>query len=92
MDKEVKCMLMAINIRANSSMDYQKDMENIVGLMGHCTKEILNKELEMDMGFGEAEKELIKHTKGIICLIKNMDMEYMIGGMDTFTKDFGWMI
>lgn len=85
-------MLMVTNIRASSSMGCRKDMENTVGLMGHCTKEILSKELEMDMDFGEAEKELIKHTKDIICLIKNMDMGYMIGEMGISTKDFGWMI
>lgn len=73
-------------------MDYRKDMENTVGLMGHYTKEILSKELEMGMGYGEAVKELIKHIKGIICWIKNMDMEYMIGGTGISTKDFGWMI
>ena len=73
-------------------MGCRKDMENTVGLMGHCTKEILSKELEMDMDFGEAEKELIKHTKDIICLIKNMDMELFNMLMVTNMKVIGKMV
>lgn len=60
-------------------------MVNIDGLMGLIIKVILNKDTEMGMEYGKLKMEN-SSTKDIIYLIGNMDMEYMIGEMDQFTK------
>lgn len=60
-------------------------MVNIDGLMGLIIKVTLNKDTEMDMEYGKL-KMGNNSTKDIIYLIGNMDMEYMIGEMDQFTK------
>lgn len=60
-------------------------MVNIDGLMGLIIKVISNKDTEMDMEYGKL-KMGNNSTKDIIYLIGNMDMEYMIGEMDQFTK------
>ena len=91
METDMKFMQMEINIKGNILMDYQKDMDNIAGEMDHGIKEILNKELEMDMEFGKIKKTLVKYTRDTICLIKSMDMEYTIGATDMFIKDILWM-
>ena len=74
-------MQMETNIKGSSSMDCQKGMENINGSMGLITKAISNKEVGMDMEFGKILKIQAKFIKVILCLIKSMDMESMIGEM-----------
>jgi hypothetical protein len=86
-----KPISMVIIIRDNSSMGYLKVLVSISGLMDHFLKVISNKELEMDMEFGKVVNKMDKSIKDITCSIKNMDMDYMIGLMDIFIKDFGWM-
>ncbi len=44
MAKERNTLRMVIFIKANMLMDYQKDMENILGAMEDITKAILNKD------------------------------------------------
>ena len=73
-------------------MGFLKGMVNIIGPMEQSLKEILSKVLEMDMDYGKVEQEQVRTTKDITCLIRNMAMEYIIGGMDICIKDFGWMI
>lgn len=45
---------MVIDIRASLSMGFLKVLANICGQMGRFSKEILSKELETVMDFGEA--------------------------------------
>lgn len=81
-----------INTKGSLSTDCHKDMDNTSGQTELCSKEILNKGQETDTDFGRAAKRNNRIIKDIICWIKNMGMEYMIGEMDTPIKDFGWMI
>lgn len=92
MVKVHKCMLMETNIRVNLLTDFLKVMVSMYGLMDQYLREILNRDQEMDMVYGKVLKELVRYTKDIICSIKNMVMEYMIGGTVMFIKDFGLMI
>ena len=73
-------------------MDCQKGMENINGSMGLITKAISNKEVGMDMEFGKILKIQAKFIKVILCLIKSMDMESMIGEMVMCIRAILWMI
>jgi hypothetical protein len=67
-------------------MDCLKVMDSIFGLMALFLKETLNKGHAMDMAYGEIRN---KYTKVIICLIRSMVMEFMIGEMGIYTKAFG---
>lgn len=91
MAKEPKYMEMGIDTKDNLLMDFLKAMDNIIGLMDQCLKEILNRVLEMVMGFGKVEMEQTKTIKDIICWIRSMDMEFITGEMATYIKDSGWM-
>ena len=53
-------------------------MAFIFGVMAANIKATSSKVTEMDMESGKT-KNRIKHTKDIICLTKNMDMEYTYG-------------
>lgn len=92
MVKVHKCMLMAINIKVNLLTDFLKVMVSMYGLMDQYLKEILNRDQEMDMVYGKVLKELARYIKDIICSIKSMVTEYMIGETVMFIKDFGLMI
>lgn len=92
MVKVHKCMLMATNIKANLLMDFLKVMVSMYGLMDQYLKEILNRDQEMDMVYGKVLKELARYIKDIICSIKSMVTEYMIGETVMSIKDFGLMI
>ena len=92
MVKVHKCMLMETNIRVNLLTDFLKVMVSMYGLMDQYLKEILNRDQEMDMVYGKVLKELARYIKDIICSIKSMVTEYMIGETVMFIKDFGLMI
>lgn len=92
MAKGPKYMEMGIDTKDSLLMDSLKVMDSIIGLMDQCLKEILNKVLEMVMGFGKVEMEPMKTIKGITCWIRSTDMEFITGGMVTYIKDSGWMI
>lgn len=92
MAKGPKYMEMEIDTKDSLLMDSLKVMDNIIGLMDQCLKEILNKVLEMVMDFGKVEMEPMKTIKDITCWIRSMDMEFITGGMVTYIKDSGWMI
>lgn len=92
MVKVHKCMLMAINIKVNLLTDFLKVMVSMYGLMDQYLREILNRDQEMDMVYGKVLKELARYIKDIICSIKSMVTEYMIGETVMFIKDFGLMI
>ena len=68
-------------------MDFLKDMDSICGRIYQIIKEISSKDIEMVMEFGKMFQELKNYTKAITCQTRNTDMEFMIGEMDTFTKD-----
>ena len=92
MEMDSKCMQMETDIKDSLLMGYHKGMENINGLMGLITRVISSKEVEMDMEFGKILKIQGKYIKAILCLIKSMDMEFMIGEMATSIKAILWMI
>jgi|JI10StandDraft_1071094.scaffolds.fasta_scaffold20899_10 uncharacterized membrane protein len=92
MVKVHKCMLMATNIKVNLLTDFLKVMVSMYGLMDQYLKEILNRDQEMDMVYGKVLKELARYIKDIICSIKSMVTEYMIGETVMSIKDFGLMI
>lgn len=85
-------MLMATNIKVNLLTDFLKVMVSMYGLMDQYLKEILNRDQEMDMVYGKVLKELARYIKDIICSIKSMVTEYMIGETVMSIKDFGLMI
>ena len=60
--------------------------------MGPSIVEILSKAIEMDMVFGQIIRLVNKATKDIICLIRNMDMEYMTGQMGIYIKEISFKI
>lgn len=62
-------------------------MASILGKTKALIKVISNKDLEMAMEFGVAIQKKTKLMKVIICLIKNMDMEYIHGEMDIIIKE-----
>jgi uncharacterized membrane protein len=92
MVKVHKYMLMATNIKVNLLTDFLKVMVSMYGLMDQYLKEILNRDQEMDMVYGKVLKELARYIKDIICSIKSMVTEYMIGETVMSIKDFGLMI
>jgi len=66
-------------------MDYVKETDYIYGKMEVNIMVTLNKDIEMVMVFGRI-KIKIKFTKDIICSIRNMDMEYIVGVMGIHIK------
>lgn len=78
---------MEIYIEVYMSMVYLKVTDNIFGQMVVILKEILNKELEMDLEFGKNLKNKIQsHLEVIIYLIGNQDMESMFGNPVSIIK------
>lgn len=67
MDKEPKCTQMGIDTKDNLLMGFLKAMDNIIGLMDQCLKEISSRDLETVMDFGKVEMEPAKTIKDIIC-------------------------
>ena len=92
MEMESKCIPMGTSIKGNLSMVSQMAMDNICGMINLLIKGISNKELEMGMEYGKADKEGNKCIKDTTCLTGSMVMEYMIGEMDMSTKDFSLKI
>lgn len=90
MDKGQKHIVTETHIKEILSMAFLKGMDNTDGLMIHSLREILSKEPETGMACGKVQEgKMGKYTRDITCWIKSMGMEYMIGEMATFTKDFG---
>lgn len=86
MEMVFNIMLMGIFTKDSLSMDLQKDMVSILGEMEATIKEILNKDTEMVMEYGN-RKEQNNNIKVIIYWIGSMDMEYMTGEMAQYIKD-----
>lgn len=84
--KDINNTPMEIVIKASSSMDCHKDTVNMFGKITPAIKEISSKGIEMDTVFGIASQALNKTIRGIICLTKNMDMEYMTGATAIYIK------
>lgn len=85
MEMVFNIMLMEIFTKDNLSMDLQKDMVSILGEMEVIIKEILNKDTEMVMEYGN-QKEQNNNIKVIIYWIGSMDMEYMTGEIIQYIK------
>ena len=85
MEMVFNIMLMGIFTKDSLSMDLQKDMVSILGEMEATIKEILNKDTEMDMEYGN-QKEQNNNIKVIIYWIGSMDMEYMTGEIIQYIK------
>jgi hypothetical protein len=62
-------------------------MASILGKTRALIKVISNKDLGMVMEFGVVILKKVKLMKVIICSIKNMDMEYILGEMDIIIKE-----
>jgi hypothetical protein len=68
-------------------MVFLRVLENTLGRITLILREILNKGIEMDMEFGKMLKILNNNTKAIICLTKNMDLEFTTGEMGIYIKE-----
>ncbi len=68
-------------------MGFPKALVNIHGVMEVISKAISSKATEMDMEYGMMLLQAAKAIKDTICLIKSMDMVFMTGETDTFTKE-----
>lgn len=88
MGKEFNILGMEISIKENILMGYQMVMDNILGLINPITKEILNKELDLEQESGKKIKLIIVNLtlETMLTTIK-MDMEFTHGLMDANTKE-----
>lgn len=78
-------MQMGIFIKANISMGSLKALVNTIGLMDLHIGEILNRDIEMGMEYGN-QRIKNNNTKDIIFSIENMDTGFMIGGIILSTR------
>lgn len=86
MGMEFNTSQMAIYIKVNTLMDWQKDLENLYGLMEQNTREISSKGTETGMESGHPQKKE-KNIKVIIFWIENMGMGFTLKPMAGSTKE-----
>jgi len=68
-------------------MGFLKDLGSILGVMEAISKVTLSKVTEMDMEFGMMLLQVVNAIKDTTCSIKSMDMVFMIGETDIYTKE-----
>lgn len=68
-------------------MGFLKDLGSILGVMEAILKVTLSKVTEMDTEFGMTLLQVTKIIKDTTCSIKSMDMVFMIGETDIYTKE-----
>lgn len=68
-------------------MGFLKDLGSILGVMEAILKVTLSKVTEMDTEFGMTLLQVTKTIKDTTCSIKSMDMVFMIGETDIYTKE-----
>ena len=68
-------------------MGFLKDLGSILGVMEVISKVTLSKVTEMDTEFGMTLLQVTKAIKDTTCSIKSMDMVFMIGETDIYTKE-----
>jgi hypothetical protein len=68
-------------------MGFLKDLGSILGVMEAISKVTLSKVTEMDTEFGMTLLQVTKAIKDTTCSIKSMDMVFMIGETDIYTKE-----
>lgn len=74
-------------IQESMSGENLKDLVNTIGKMVVTIKEILKKELGVDMGCGKKVKITLKNTKANLSIIKRKDTGYILGKQGICTKD-----
>ena len=68
-------------------MGFLKDLGSILGVMEAISKVTLSKVTEMDTEFGMMLLQVTKAIKDTTCSIKSIDMVFMIGETDIYTKE-----
>lgn len=87
MAKELKNLQMEIFIKVNMLKENRTDMENIIGPMVAITKVRLEKDLDKVMECGKKDLEIVINMKVSILVIRSMATVFLLGLVETFTKE-----
>jgi hypothetical protein len=83
---------MVINIKVNIITESFMAEENIHGLMDHVIKVLLMKVLDTDKDIGYLHNKMVIYILALIKMIKNVDLEDILGLMGAYTKEASIMI
>lgn len=93
MEMVFNIMVMGIYMRVYIKIIFLRVKENIFGLMEVHIKEVLNVALEMDLEYGKNLMiKILKIIEDIMRMTKDVDMEFIIGGLAIFIRAHFLMI